>query len=79
MGSRMRRTTGGGWIAAPVFMGVGCEQGGGGWVPACARTTGGDSCPPFLPGSEQGGRGPHGEDNGSLYSRGLGDMDIFSD
>ncbi len=26
----------------PVFMGVGSEQGGRGWVPACARTTGGD-------------------------------------
>ena len=46
MGLRMREDNGWGMdCCPPVFMGVGCEQGGTGWVPACARTTGGDGFP----------------------------------
>ena len=42
MGPRMREDNGWGWILACVFMGVGPVRGVRGWVPACARTTGGD-------------------------------------
>ena len=42
MGPRMREDNGRGWILACVFMGAGSSRGVRGWVPACARTMGGD-------------------------------------
>ena len=67
MGPRMREDNGWGWILACVFTGVGPVRGVRGWVPACARTTGGDG---FLPASSWGWALCGGYGDGSPHPRG---------
>ncbi len=72
MGPRIREDNGRGRVPG-VFTGASCERGGRGWVPASARTTGGDGFPWNSSSRGQAERGdfkgdgdgsPHREDNG---------------
>ena len=67
MGPRMREDNGWGWILACVFTGAGSSRGVRGWVPACARTMGGDG---FLPASSRGQALCGGYGDGSPHARG---------